>query len=161
VTAIDRLHGTRRRLRWSRIDKDGPGLHAPKRAGDIGWDLEAAQDYNILPGQQVDVATNIRLELPEDVWAEVRARSSIAKRHLQVEAGTIDPGYRGPIYALLRNIRPEDRGALSSIEGERVVKGERVAQIVFHKVCAVWAEEVDEVNINTERGEGGFGSTGR
>jgi len=160
MSATDKLRQQRTHLQWARIDPDGPGLHTPKRADDIGWDLEAATDYHILPGQQVDIETNIRLELPSDVWAEVRARSSIAKRHLQVEAGTIDPGYRGPIYALLRNIRVAD-GALGGLEVETIRAGERVAQIVFHKVCPVWATEVEEINLASDRGEGGFGSTGR
>lgn len=162
--AEDRLRSQRNQVIWQRIDPDGPGLHAPQRHNDIGWDLEAADTVLVEPGQQRDISTNIRLHLPETIWAEVRARSSIAKRHLQIEAGTIDPGYRGPIYALLRNLIQPNSPLYGPVDRRndtiQIKKGERVAQIVFHRVCPVWAEE-GIVEIDTERGEGGFGSTGR
>lgn len=152
MASVDKLRTALRQVRWSRIDPDGPGFHAPKRHLDVGWDLEVAEEREILPGRQDDVPTNIRLELPDFIWAEVRARSSAARRHLQIEAGTIDPGYRGPIYALVRNIGRQE---------VQIMPGERVAQIVFHKVEPVWIKEVPSINDDTQRGQSGFGSTGR
>lgn len=165
MTAIDKLRTDSRRLAWTRIDPDGPGLHSPKKPGDIGFDLEAAEDVALMPGQQHDIATNIHIALPENVWAEMRARSSIAKRHLQVEAGTIDTGYRGPIFCVIRNITPIDvqTRPLDSIQAVEVKKGERIAQLIFHRTCPVWLDEVPQHDFDTrtERGVSGFGSTGR
>ncbi len=152
-------------IRWDRIDPAGPGLHQPKKAGDIGFDLEVAEDVEIAPGEAMDVPTNVRLELPDTLWVEVRARSSIARRGLQVEAGTIDPGYRGPLFALVRNLAQpfkNHHGGVMVDESHTVVlnRGERVAQVVFHRVCIPSAIEVDAINMDTQRGTTGFGSTG-
>ena len=164
-TAVDILG--KNVVRWDRIDKDGPGLHVPKKTGDVGWDLEAAQDVYIAPMTAVDVPCNVRLWLPDDIWAEIRARSSIARRNLQVDAGTIDPGYRGPLYALVRNMQlpiVADAGVAMDMTHENAIKikkGERVAQVVFHRVTRVAGLEVEQIEVNSERGEDGFGSTGR
>lgn len=163
------------KVHWCRIDPDcAAGLHEPKRDGDVGWDLEAAEDTYIAPGQAVDVPTNVRLHLPKHVWAEIRARSSIARRGLQVDAGTIDTGYRGPLFALVRNMKtlqPEDvvsltDGSMIGIEtwtydNTVLIKaGERVAQVVYHRIAPTWAEEIEVIDESSERGSDGFGSTG-
>lgn len=169
-------------VRFERIDPDGPSLHEPKREGDVGWDLEAAMDVTIAPGESVDVPTNIRLELPDSVWATIQARSSIVRRGLQVEAGIIDTGYRGPLFALLRNLRildprelftePIDPKSEPAFKGYnqlrswtaensvKINKGERVAQVLFHRTTPVWATETDVISKATQRGVDGFGSTG-
>lgn len=176
------------RASFAKLDQSNTAtLHAPKRHGDVGWDLEAAKDVTIEPGQAVDVPTNVRLQLPEDLWAEIRARSSIARRGLQVDAGTIDPGYRGPLYALVRNMAQPKPNELfrywNADDGPHVgfrpfewymawqqkhsvliKKGERVAQVVFHPAInqgAIVVAEADDIELGTERGEDGFGSTGR
>lgn len=155
-------------VHWTKINPKGPGLHLPKRDGDVGYDLEASSRVTIPPGKAMDVPTNVRLQLPSTLWAEIRARSSIARRGLQVDAGTIDSGYRGPLYALVRNMAfPEPDEFLDDYEmwyiGHTIViePGERIAQVVFHPVVWTEALEVDEIAVDTERGEGGFGSTGR
>lgn len=172
MSAVDETRRSRTCLRWSRVDPGlPPGLHLPKRSGDVGWDLEAMHDVVIPPMQAVDVPINARLELPDGVWAEIRARSSIARRNLQVDAGTIDTGYRGDLFVLVRNMTfprlmtsalglhaapvENDRGTVT------IRAGERVGQLVFYHVARVWAVEVDEVDQSTERGINGFGSTGR
>ena len=155
------------RVEWARLDPTKPGgVHVPKRAGDVGWDLEAMEDVVIPPMQAADVPVNGRLALPRGVWAEVRARSSIARRNLYVESGIIDTGYRGPLFVLVRNMAlptiPEY--AYGDLEDPRTVvinAGERVGQLIFHLVAAIWTVEVAEVSIDTERAEDGFGSTGR
>lgn len=141
------------KLHWSRIEDDKPGqLHQPQMAGDVGWDLEASQDTNILPGRAFDVPTNVAVELPSGFWGEIRARSSIARRGLQVDAGTIDNGYRGPLYALVRNL---------TNDVVTIKQGERVAQLVLHKIHDAEGVYTDEVSTQTERGIDGFGSTGK
>lgn len=173
-------------VRFERIDPAGPTLHEPKRQGDVGWDLEAATDAEIKPGESVDIATNIRLELPDGVWATIRARSSIVRRGLQVEAGIIDTGYRGPLFVLTRNLctlspldllnEPAADGGFGAdghwhktrqqmekwIEDHTVTiqRGERIGQVIFHRVTPVWATETEVVSKATQRGVEGFGSTG-
>lgn len=171
---VDALHRSRTKLRWSRIDLDRPGgLHEPKRPGDIGWDLEAMEDITIPPMQVVDVPINARIELPPGYWAEIRARSSFATRNMQVEAGTIDTGYRGQLFVLIRNLHlpvgpaPSPFVALASYQRMLdesfafIKRGERVGQLVFHHTTPLWAAEVEAIDLNTERSENGFGSTGR
>lgn len=175
--SVDKLRPDRTRVKWERISKLGPGLHEPKRKGDVGWDLECAEEMTIYPGQAVDVPTNIQLELPDGVWAEIRARSSIVRRGLSVEAGTIDTGYRGPLFALVRNMATLPAALIhDALSGYHeyvdplrtwnednavtILAGERVAQVVFHPVTRVWALEAVAINKATERGEDGFGSTG-
>jgi dUTPase len=123
----------------------------------------------------VDIATNIRLELPESIWATIQARSSIVRRGLQVEAGIIDTGYRGPLFVLTRNLFTLSPLELTTEAGFKsheqlkdwaeehsvlIKKGERIAQVIFHRVAPVWAKEVDVVEKTTQRGTEGFGSTG-
>lgn len=178
--SVDKLKSTSHRVRWMKIDPNCPaGLHEPKRQNDVGWDLEAAEDIHIFPGQAVDIPTNVRLHLPDNIWAEIRARSSIARRGLQVDAGTIDTGYRGPLFALVRNMKtlqPQDivpewnkDGTTLQFNGLRewtedntilIKAGERVAQVVYHRCCPTWADEVEEIADDSERGSAGFGSTG-
>lgn len=184
---VDRLKSASHRVQWMKIDPNCPaGLHEPKRQGDVGWDLEAAQDTYIAPGEAVDVPTNVRLHLPDNVWVEIRARSSIARRGLQADAGTIDTGYRGPLFALVRNMKTlqpsdlpdfqmfDDEGSSDALvpdyammanwtqENTILIKaGERVAQVVYHRCCPTWAEEVETIADDSERGSDGFGSTGK
>ena len=93
------------------------------------------------------------MELPEGVECQVRPRSGLAVRHgitLPNSPGTIDPDYRGELRVPLQNLGP----APVTIE-----RGERIAQLVFARFEALLVEEVDELS-ETERGVGGFGSTG-
>lgn len=171
---IDQTKATRRRMLVARLDFNLPlGIHEPKRPGDVGWDLEAMEDTEIPPFQAVDVPVNARVALPDGVWGEIRARSSIARRNLQVDAGTLDNGYRGPLYVLTRYmalppLESYGNGAVSERhprQGDAVVikKGERVGQLVLHAAAPAWLHEVSAeiFPVSTERGEDGFGSTGR
>lgn len=163
-------------VQWSKIDPTcSAGLHRPKRTGDVGWDLEAAEDVVIRPGEAVDVPTNIRLHLPGDIWAEIRARSSIARRGLQVDAGLIDNGYRGAFYVLIRNMKtlqPDNMLVIADSSNPyglamewkeansvQIKAGERVAQVVFYQPCRIRDKEVEQIDKDSERGSDGFGST--
>lgn len=153
----------RNTLIWTRIDPDGPGLHKPKREGDVGWDLEAAETVDLRCGEAIDIPVNVRVQLPEHCWGEIRARSSIARRGLQVDAGVIDNGYTGPLFVLLRNVNRNDwaKPIVDWSVGVRVHKGERIGQLVLHH--AYWAPgvEVEELEDDPRRGNAAFGSTGR
>lgn len=145
-------------FRWSRIDTTlAPGIHEPKHDGDVGWDLVAMKTVIITPGAVEEIPINARIELPKGHWGEIRARSSIAKRGLQVDAGTIDNGYRGPLFVITRSMIKSVPGKKMAI---RIEQGERVGQLVFHKIFPMTMEEVESIELETTRGENGFGSTG-
>lgn len=168
MSSVDALRSNRTLLQWCRVDPALPaGIHAPKMLGDVGWDLEAMETVEIPPMESRDVPVNARLSLPPDMWAEVRARSSIARKGLQVDAGTIDNGYRGPLFALIRNmampfVLDSNKRILDTRFENTVVihAGERIAQLVFYRMTHVWAREIPHVDADTMRGVAGFGSTG-
>lgn len=121
----------------------------------VGLDLRADTDsiITLRPLQRAMVPTGLRVEIPEGYELQIRPRSGLAAKHgitVLNSPGTIDPDYRGEIKVILVNLSEEPY----SIE-----PGERIAQAVFAKYEQLEWEEV-EVLSETERGEGGFGSTG-
>lgn len=149
-------------LVWTRIEPDGPGLHAPKRHGDVGYDLEAAATVVLLPGQQHDIPTNVRIRLPEDCWGEIRARSSIARKGLQVDAGVLDTAYTGELLVLLRNMNRtgHSNGACDPFGRVTIQQGERIGQLVLHYAYRAELLEAPDIAHDPRRGTAGFGSTG-
>jgi len=134
----------------------GAGLELPSYAasGSAGADVRAAQDYMIQPGERCAVSTGLIAEIPPGFEIQVRPRSGLAwKRGLTVvnAPGTIDSDFRGEIKILLVNLGSE------KVEIER---GERVAQLVLSPVLRASYREVSEL-ATSDRGSGGFGSTGR
>ena len=129
-----------------------PGRGTPRSAG---LDLRARLDapLEIPPGGRALVPTGIAVALPEGYEAQVRPRSGLALREgltLLNTPGTVDEDYRGEIQLILVNL------------GDRSVtvrRGERVAQMVIHKLPRVALEEVESLPAS-ERGAGGFGHTG-
>lgn len=121
-----------------------------------GVDLKANIDEPIVlePLQRTIVPTGLRIALPEGTEAQVRPRSGLAAKHgvtVLNSPGTIDADYRGEIGVILVNL---------SDKAFTVNPGERIAQMVVARYERVEWEEV-EVLDSTDRGEGGFGSTGR
>jgi dUTP pyrophosphatase len=140
-------------LRVQRLD---PAARLPVRAHDhdAGYDLHALQDARLEPGGRAKLRTGIAIELPPGHAGLVLPRSGLAARHgiaLVNAPGLIDAGYRGELQVLLLNT---DRDTAFEIAA-----GDRIAQLV---IVAVAAPEVVEVGAlaPTQRGEGGFGSTG-
>jgi dUTP pyrophosphatase len=130
-------------------------LPARSHAGDAGYDLFAAEAATVWAGRRAAVGTGIAIELPPGHAGLVLPRSGLADRHgiaLVNAPGLIDEGYRGEVRILLLNTDPE--------EHFEIAPGDRIAQLV---VVAVGAPEVVEVEelAASERGDGGFGSTGR
>ncbi|WP_018119404.1 dUTP diphosphatase [Corynebacterium mastitidis] len=143
-----------------------PG-YEPTRAhlGDAGLDLRAAHDQTITtPGHAAWVSTGVKAAIPEGHVGLLMARSSLYKHGLELAnaVGVIDAGYRGEIIVAVRNIR-YSLLALQSLEpGDRsahVKAGQRIAQLL---IVPIAIPEVKLVNTlpATERGTGGFGSTG-
>jgi dUTP pyrophosphatase len=140
-------------LRVRRLD---PAARLPVRAheDDAGYDLHALHAARLEPGARAKIRTGIAIELPPRHAGLVLPRSGLAARHgiaLVNAPGLIDAGYRGELQVLLLNT---DRDAAFEIAA-----GDRIAQLV---VVAVAAPEVFAVDAlaGTQRGEGGFGSTG-
>jgi len=130
--------------------------HLPTYAkdGDAGADLYSLHSVNIMPGEYKLVSTGIAMAIPKDYVGLIHPRSGLAAKHgitVLNAPGTIDAGYRGEIKVLLINHGKE----VYNIE-----RAERIAQLVIQKVENVFFEPVDELDA-TERGIGGFGSSGK
>lgn len=134
---------------------DGARLPGHAKAGDAGLDLEnVGPTFHIDPHETVMVHTGVWMEIPEGYNGEVRPRSGIAsKRNLAPinSPGTVDSNYRGEVMVPLHNFGER---------GQDVEHGERVAQIVVAPCATCECVEVEELP-DTDRGSGGFGSTGR
>lgn len=148
-----------------------PDAIVPKYAhqGDAGMDLYAAEDATIRHGEAELIHTGIAIALPDGYEAQVRSRSGLALKNkvfVLNSPGTIDSNYRGEIGVILANF-----GNMQEIVNERgesfaygpaefkVHKGDRIAQLVIAPVTKAELVEVAELD-ETDRGEGGFGSTG-
>ena len=124
------------------------------RDGDAGADLYSLHAVNIMPGEYKLVSTGIAMAIPQGYVGLIHPRSGLAAKHgitVLNAPGTIDAGYRGEIKVLLINHGKE----VYNIE-----RAERIAQLVIQKVENVFFEPVDELDA-TERGIGGFGSSGK
>ena len=139
-------------LRFKRIHPDA-GLPAYARPGDAGMDLRSVEDVVVPRFGRALVRTGLVMMLPPGYEAQVRPRSGLALKHgvtVLNTPGTIDSGYRGEVGVILANFGEADFP---------VAKGDRIAQLVVAPVTQaeiVEAAEIDE----TDRGTGGFGSTG-
>ena len=139
-----------------RVKRLSPDAKMPKAAmkGDVAFDLFSVIDYELRPGERFAVPTGIAVEIPPGYEGQVRPRSGLAlKEGITVlnTPGTIDSGYRGELNTIMMN-----HGG----ESFKITKGMRISQIAIRPVPEVEFVEVDELS-DTERGEGGFGSTGR
>ncbi|MBS5885228.1 MULTISPECIES: dUTP diphosphatase [Clostridium] len=122
--------------------------------GDAGLDLYSVEEVKINPSETALIKTGIKIELPPQTEAQVRPRSGLALKHgitVLNTPGTIDEGYRGEVGVVLIN-----HGKETFI----VEKGMKIAQMVVKPVWYVEVDEVEELS-ETERAEGGFGSTGK
>ena len=135
----------------------GAGLPLPRTAsaGSAGIDLRAAIEEPLVlePGARALVPTGLALELPHGFEGQVRPRSGLALRHgvtLLNSPGTIDSDYRGEVQVILVNLGAEPC---------RFERGDRIAQLVVARVESPRVVEVERL-ADTDRGPGGFGSTG-
>lgn len=133
----------------------GAGLPLPAYAttGAAGMDVVSAEAVTLAPGARHAVATGLALAIPPGYEIQVRPRSGLALKHgisVPNTPGTIDSDYRGELKVILIN-----HGA----EPFAVQRGDRIAQLVLAPVVQAGWEEVAELD-STERGDGGFGSTG-
>jgi dUTP pyrophosphatase len=127
-----------------------------KTTGSSGLDLRASivQHITLQPGERIAVPTGIYIELPQNVEAQIRPRSGLALKYgitVLNTPGTIDSDYRGEISVVLINLSQEEF---------KINNGERIAQLVISRVEHITWNEITLLE-KTERGEGGFGSTGK
>ena len=139
-----------------RVKRLSPDAKIPRaaREGDVAFDLYSIIDYELRPGERYAVPTGIAMDIPHGYEGQVRPRSGLAlKEGISVlnTPGTIDSGYRGEVKTIIINHNDETF---------MITKGMRISQLAIRPVPEVEFIEVDELS-DTERGESGFGSTGK
>ena len=142
------------KIRWKKLTPDAVApayAHGPLE--DAGMDLRATETVVLKPGVPQTVGIGLSIELPPGYEAQIRPRSGLALKHaitVPNSPATIDPGYRGEIRVILLNLGSADY---------TIHPGDRIAQMVIARYEAVEWEEGDLGG--SQRGEGGFGSSGR
>lgn len=137
--------------------QDSATLPNRQTEGSVGYDLAACipegKDIEILPGEVQLISTGIGIEIPHGYEVQIRPRSGLSSKNKLLiinSPGTIDPDYRGEIFVPMMNL-----GKASFF----VTHGMRIAQIILAKVESIeW--EIAQTISETERGSGGFGSSG-
>ena len=140
-----------------KINYVSPYVLEKGKESDSGYDLrlQAIKDKenNVIESlETVLIHTGVYLELPDDIEVQLRPKSSLSSKGLLVHFGTVDSGYRGELLVAMTNLNKD------KVEFEF---NRKIAQIVFNKKTDVDLEKVIEINKETDRGEGGFGSTGK
>ena len=141
------------RLPFKRLSSDAP-LPSPAHAGDAGLDLSSAIDVDVGPGERAMVPTGVAVAIPEGHAGLVLPRSGLASKRgltLSNAPGLIDAGYRGEVTCAVVNL---DRKSPVSIR-----RGDRIAQLVIVALPEMEPEWADHLP-GSERGQGGFGSSG-
>ena len=127
---------------------------AKAHSDDAAYDLRSRTDITLPVGKSTLVPTGVYMELPVNYEAQIRPRSGLALKHnltLTNSPGTIDAGYRGEVGVIMFNHGPEEFA---------VKRGDRIAQMVIAELPQTELILSDELNA-TDRGTGGFGSTGK
>jgi dUTP pyrophosphatase len=122
--------------------------------GDAGADLVSTDDVVLAPGERATVGTGLKIALPSGFVAFVVPRSGLAMKHgitIVNSPGTVDAGYRGELRVTLLNTDAREPYAIAA--------GDRIAQLIVMPVPSVRFVEVERLP-GSDRGEGGFGSTG-
>ena len=137
---------------------------------DAGFDLYATEDISIAPGQVIKHPLNIRVKFPRGVWGRIETKSGLGSKGMLVWAGVIDEGYRGVPHVICTNLNYYDKeyyqGVSSSMQYRQkniaVKKGEKIAQMTINPHNSeFFVEQVESVDTDTDRGDGGFGSSGK
>ena len=136
-----------------KIKEMRPKAQMPSRGteGAAGFDLYCAEQMNLYPGLVAKVPTGIALEIPTGCTGLICTRSSVALKNINVFLTVVDSDYRGEVFITARN---------DSDETYHLSKGDRIAQIVIIPLADVFPVRAIELS-TTERGSGGYGSTGK
>ena len=137
---------------------------------DAGWDLYADESMEIWPGNTVLISTGVSLEIPDGYVGLIWDRSSVGVKGVHRHAGVIDSGYRGEVKVCLHNSNRSHLGrhlaghmnesTKENMGALLISKGDRIAQILFQEVPIFQLEEIEALG-STQRGSGGFGSSGK
>ena len=145
-------------IKWGEGADQSLGLPTYESVGAAGADLRAnfgkAKEVTLAPGERTLVPTGLRLAIPLGYEVQLRPRSGLALKHgitLPNSPGTIDSDYRGPLGVIVMN---------AGQEPFTVAHGDRIAQMIVAPVVQADFTVVETLS-STDRGEGGFGSTGR
>lgn len=136
-----------------KIKKLDPEARIPECAigGDAAMDLYSIEDMIVKSGDLIPCKTGIAMAIPEGYAGLIWDKSGIAlKNGIKTMGGVIDSNYRGEVAVIMKNLSEKDY---------EISRGDKIAQILIQKVECPMIEEVEELN-DTERGKGGFGSTG-
>ncbi|KAJ6664117.1 hypothetical protein lerEdw1_008332 [Lerista edwardsae] len=139
------------RLRFAKLSENA---FAPSRGSSraAGYDLYSAYDCEIPASGKAVVKTDIQIALPSGCYGRIAPRSGLAAKHfIDVGAGVIDEDYRGNVGVVLFNFGKESF---------KVNKGDRIAQLICERIYYPDLEEMQVLD-DTDRGSGGFGSTGK
>ncbi len=127
---------------------------ARQHDSDAAFDLRSRVEDLLAPGEWKAIPTGVKMQLPQDFVADVRPRSGLALKYgvtVLNTPGTIDPGYRGEVQVILIN---------HGSQPFAIRRGDRIAQLLFVRLPQVQVVLTDTLE-TSDRGEGGFGSTGR
>lgn len=145
------------KVQIQRLSEDGI-LPTKSHIDDAGWDLYSSQDSEILGGRRKTISTSIAMSIPKGYVGLIWPRSGLSVNSgVDVLAGVIDAGYLGEIQVCLLNTNGRGDEWMNSLQ---IAKGDRIAQIVFHKLPDIKIIEVNELNDYSSRGLEGFGSSG-
>lgn len=130
-----------------------PGAYMPERAHDLdaGYDLRTPYNYGIQPRSFGTIDTGVHVQIPEGYVGFLKSKSGLNVKHSITGEGVIDAGYTGSIKVKLYN---------RSINKYRFNKGDKIIQLVLLPIFTPDLEQVDTLE-ETDRGDAGFGSTGR
>lgn len=151
-SVIENIIKMKETFKFEKIDKNA---HLPQKShpSDAGWDVKSTKSIVLPPQTPVKVPTGLKCDIPNGWEIQIRSRSGLALKGIVVlnSPGTIDSGYRGEIQVLLMN---------TGQQVQVINEGDRIAQLIFSPVYEIDIVE-EKVDIQTDRGDGGFGSTGK
>ena len=137
-----------------RVKKLSPSAQIPTKGSpdSAGWDLKAAHETTVPARGKAIIATDLSIAVPEGCYGRIAPRSGLSwKKHTDIGAGVIDMDYRGPVGVVIFNHADTDL---------KIQVGDRVAQLILEKISYAQMVEVNSLD-HTQRGKGGFGSTGK
>ena len=138
---------------YIKIKKLKNNARMPKKydENDAAYDLYSSDETNLLSEQTKLIHTGICMEIKRGYYAKIESRSSLASKGIFATGGVIDSGYRDEIMVILNNISPDSF---------KIKVGDRIAQIIFHRVEPFDLIEVGRLDKKNDRG-GGLGSSGQ
>lgn len=136
---------------WSTNDDMG-SFYEPQKFGDVGHDLAVTEDYSLFPKSHRMLSTDVKIQLPPNLYGWITPRSSVARRLLLIANGIIDAGYRGELAVPVFNMTNKPI---------HIEKGERVAQIIFQSRIPITVVKTNVFTYPSDRQADGFGSTGK